>query len=47
MRGVKQDAGVRVIIAGHGFVQDLRRGQGELAAVRLKGVTDRGHPDAW
>jgi transposase-like protein len=32
MRGFKRDRSVRVIIAGHGFVQNLRRGHYELAA---------------
>jgi transposase, IS6 family len=32
MQGLKQDASARVIIAGHGFVQNLRRGHYELAA---------------
>jgi IS6 family transposase len=33
MRGLKQDASARVVvIAGHGFVQNLRRGHYELAA---------------
>jgi transposase, IS6 family len=32
MRGLKQDASARVIIAGHAFVQNVRRGQYELAA---------------
>ena len=32
MRGLKQDRTARVIIAGHGFVQNLRRGHYELAA---------------
>jgi transposase-like protein len=32
MRGLKQDRTARVIIAGHGFVQDLQRGHYELAA---------------
>jgi transposase, IS6 family len=31
MRGLKRDHGVRVIIAGHAFVQNLRRGHYELA----------------
>jgi IS6 family transposase len=31
MRGLKQDHGARVIIAGHTFVQNLRRGHHELA----------------
>jgi transposase-like protein len=31
MRGVKQDRSARVIIAGHAFVQNLRRGHYELA----------------
>jgi IS6 family transposase len=31
MRGLKQDRSARVIIAGHGFVQNLRRGHYELA----------------
>jgi IS6 family transposase len=32
MRGLKQDRSARVIIAGHAFVQNLRRGHYELAA---------------
>jgi len=32
MRGLKQDRSVRVIIAGHAFVQNLRRGHYELTA---------------
>jgi transposase, IS6 family len=32
MRGRKQDRSARVIIAGHAFVQNLRRGHYELAA---------------
>jgi hypothetical protein len=32
MRGLKQDASARVIIAGQAFVQNLRRGHYELAA---------------
>jgi len=31
MRGLKQDRSARVVIAGHVFLQDLRRGQYELA----------------
>jgi IS6 family transposase len=31
MRGLRQDRSTRVIIAGHGFVQNLRRGHDELA----------------
>jgi hypothetical protein len=31
MRGLKQDRNTRVIIAGHAFVQDVRRGHYELA----------------
>jgi transposase, IS6 family len=31
MRGRKQDRSARVIIAGHAFVQNLRRGHYELA----------------
>ena len=31
MRGLKQDASARVIIAGHAFVQNLQRGHYELA----------------
>ena len=30
MRGLKQDRSTRIVIAGHGFVQNLRRGQYEL-----------------
>jgi transposase, IS6 family len=32
MRGLKQDRSARVIIAGHGFVQNVRRGHYELGA---------------
>jgi len=32
MRGLKQDRNARVIIAGHAFVQNVRRGHYELAA---------------
>jgi IS6 family transposase len=31
MRGLKQDRCARIIIAGHAFVQNVRRGQYELA----------------
>ena len=31
MHGLKQDRSARVIIAGHAFVQNLRRGHYELA----------------
>jgi hypothetical protein len=31
MRGRKQDHSARVVIAGHAFVQNLRRGHYELA----------------
>jgi transposase-like protein len=31
MRGLKQDRSVRVIIAGHAFIQNVRRGHYELA----------------
>jgi transposase-like protein len=31
MHGLKPDRSARVIIAGHGFVRDLRRGHWELA----------------
>ena len=31
MRGLKQDANARVIIAGHALVQNVRRGHNELA----------------
>jgi transposase-like protein len=31
MRGLKEDRSARVVIAGHGFVQNLRRGHYELA----------------
>jgi transposase-like protein len=32
MRGLKTDAGARIVIAGHAFVQNLRRGHYELTA---------------
>jgi transposase-like protein len=31
MRGLKQDRSARVVIAGHGFIQNVRRGHYELA----------------
>ena len=31
MRGLKQDRSARIVIAGHGFVQNRRRGHYELA----------------
>jgi hypothetical protein len=31
MRGLKQDRSARVVVAGHAFVQNLRRGHYELA----------------
>jgi hypothetical protein len=31
MRGLKQDRSTRVIVAGHAFMQNLRRGHYELA----------------
>ena len=31
MRGLKQDRSTRVVIAGHGLVQNLRRGHDGLA----------------
>ena len=30
MRGLKTDHGVRIIIAGHAFIQNIRRGHYEL-----------------
>ena len=35
MRGLKADAGARTVIAGHAFVQNLRRGFYELATDEL------------
>jgi IS6 family transposase len=32
MRGLKQDRSARVIVAGHAFIQNVRRGHCELAA---------------
>ena len=31
MRGLKQDRGARIVIAGHAFTQNVRRGHYELA----------------
>jgi IS6 family transposase len=31
MRGLKQDRSARIVVAGHAFVQDVRRGCYELA----------------
>ena len=41
MRGLKQDRSARVVIAGHGFIQNVRRGHYELAVevpIRRVGV---------
>jgi hypothetical protein len=35
MRGLKQDRSARVIIAGHALVQNMGRGQYELAVEEL------------
>ena len=35
MRGLKQDRSASVIIGGHGFVQNVRRGHYELAGEEL------------
>jgi hypothetical protein len=32
MRGLQQDRSARIVIAGHAFVQNLRRGHYELVA---------------
>jgi hypothetical protein len=32
MRGLKQDRSARVVIVGHAFIQNVRRGHYELAA---------------
>jgi DDE domain len=32
MRGLKQDRSAKVIVAGHAFIQNLRRGHYELGA---------------
>ena len=37
MRGLKQDRSARVIIAGHAFVQNVRRGHYELAVEEPEG----------
>jgi hypothetical protein len=34
MRGRKQEPSARVVIAGHGFIQILRRGHFELAVAK-------------
>jgi hypothetical protein len=31
MRGLKQDRSARIVLAGHAFVQNVRRGHYELA----------------
>jgi hypothetical protein len=36
LRGLKQDRSARVIVVGHGFVQNVRRGHYELAAEELE-----------
>jgi transposase-like protein len=35
MRGLKQDRSARIIIAGHAFMQNVRRGHYELAVEEL------------
>jgi hypothetical protein len=37
MRGLKQVRGAKVVLAGHGFVQNLRRGHNELAVADAAG----------
>jgi len=44
MRGLKQDRSTRVVIAGHAFVQNLRRGHNELA---VDGPVNRRVPVAF
>jgi transposase, IS6 family len=39
MRGLKQDRSARVIIQGHAFIQNLRRGHYELGVDALPGLT--------
>jgi hypothetical protein len=56
MRGLKQDHSARVVLAGHAFVQNLRRGHYELAidepvslrlAVALKSLPWRSDLGRW
>jgi hypothetical protein len=44
MRGLKQDRSARIVIAGHAFVQNLRRGHYELA---VDGPVNRRVPVAF
>jgi hypothetical protein len=37
MRGIKTMTGLRVVTAGHAFVQNLRRGHYEIATDELRG----------
>jgi hypothetical protein len=40
MPGLRQERSARVIIAGHAFVQNIRRGYDELASRRVVVVFD-------
>jgi IS6 family transposase len=39
MRGLKRDRTARVVILGHAFIQNLRRGHYELGVNALPGLT--------
>jgi hypothetical protein len=39
MRGLKRDRTASVVIAGHAFIQNLRRGNYELGIEALPGLT--------
>lgn len=41
MRGLKRDGTASVVIAGHAFMQNLRRGHYELGIEALPGLTVR------
>src|SRR5512132_2019099 len=47
MRGLKQDRSAKVVIAGHAFVQNVRRGHYELAVEEPETRRVRSHSTSW
>ena len=47
MRGLKQERSAKVVIAGHAFAQNLRRGHYELAVEEPETRRVRSHSTSW